>query len=327
MTRMETPLPVVVFGLGPIGRRIAAAAHRDALLEVVGAVDIAPDIVGQTLADLEPGMPPVAITAVLAEALEGTADERLTVLHATGSYLGGMEDEFHGLLDASVHIVSTCEELSYPFVRHPDISQRLDEHARAAGKTLVGTGINPGFLMDQLPVTLTGASHAIRSVRVVRMQNPRRRRIPFQRKVGCDIARAEYDERAAGGGFGHVGLIESGRLIAAGLGWSVDNWSDTLEPVQPDPAGPVRGTKQVLQGSTADGRSISLHFEAQSGVEEEYDEIVVEGTPPLHLRFLGGVFGDDGTAAAVLRAARVTPSAPRGLVTVLDLPLRARPLR
>lgn len=321
---MANQIPVIVFGLGPIGRRIAVAAHGDPLLKVIGAVDVNPELVGKRISDLERGGPDVGVVASLAEAT-GQGSQHLTVLHATGSYLDRIEDQFHELLDANVHVVSTCEELSYPFVRHPEVSSRIDAHARKAERTVVGTGINPGFLMDQLPVSLTGATHAVKSIEVTRKQNPRRRRVPFQRKVGCDISRAEYDERAASGSFGHVGLIESGRLIAAGMGWEIDDWADTLEPVQPDANGNVLGTRQVLTGSTADGKTVKLHFEAQSGVEEDYDETKIDGTPPLHLRFIGGVFGDDGTAAAVLRAARCIPSAPRGLVTVLDLPLRARP--
>jgi 4-hydroxy-tetrahydrodipicolinate reductase len=322
---MTNQIPVIVFGLGPIGRRIAVAAQGDPLLDVIGAVDVAPDMVGKRLSSLQEGAADVEVVASLAEAIGDRAGKHLTVLHATGSYVDRIESQFHALLDANVHVVSTCEELSYPFARHPEASQRLHEHARSTGRTLVGTGINPGFLMDLLPVSLTGATHAVQSIEVTRMQNPRRRRIPFQRKVGCDISRAEYDERAASGSFGHVGLIESGRLIAAGMGWQIDDWTDTLEPVQPDPNGNVLGTRQVLSGASADGKIVNLHFEAQSGVEEDYDETKIDGTPPLHLRFIGGVFGDDGTAAAVLRATRCIPSAPRGLVTVLDLPLRARP--
>ena len=168
-------------------------------------------------------------------------------------------------------------------------------------------------------------SREIRSITVRRVQDPRPRRVPFQQKVGMGLSRAEYDRRAASGGFGHVGLRESGGLLAAALDWRIEAWAETLAPVQPDPGGPVLGTRQTLDGRTADGRRLRLHFEAQSGVAESYDEVVIEGTPPLHLRFVGGVFGDDATIAAVLSAARVIPSAPRGLITVLDLPLRVRP--
>ena len=185
--------------------------------------------------------------------------------------------------------------------------------------------MNPGLLMDRLPVFLASASSDIRSIRVERVQDPTSRRLPFQRKVGVGLSRAEFDAKAAGGGFGHVGLEESGRLIAVGLGWRIDAWTRDLRPVQPDPAAPVQGLVETLTGATDDGRRVSLLFEAQSGVAEPYDAVTIEGAPPLSLRFAGGVQGDAATAAAVVRAAHVLASAGHGLLTVLDLPLRRRP--
>ena len=319
-------IPVIVQGLGPIGLRITRTVQADSAFDLVGAVDIDPTFIGQEIASLVEGSPArFVVQRTLDDALAASGVSDIVVLHATGSALEMVAPQLEAALTSGCHVVSTCEELSYPFARHPELSAKLDASARAADRTLVATGVNPGFLMDQLVVTLTAASHDIRSVEVHRIQDPRPRRGPFQRKVGVGLSRAEYDRLAATGQFGHVGLEESGRLVAAGLGWSIHNWRTRLEPVQPDPNGPVLGTLQVLDGSTAAGHTIHLHFEAQSEVEESIDEIVVEGTPPLRLRFSGGVFGDEATVAAVLRTARVIPSAPRGLITVLDLPLRARP--
>ena len=143
----------------------------------------------------------------------------------------------------------------------------------------------------------------------------------FKEKVGMDITLQEYEKRLDGSHFGHVGLEESGRLIAVGFGWQIDTWEHDMLPVQPDPDGLVLGTRETLRGMTADGRCISLHFEARSGIDVSYDEIIVDGAPPLHLRFEPGVPGDETTVASVLRCARVIPRAPRGLQTVLDLPL------
>lgn len=327
---MAGPLPVLVQGLGPMGLKILHAAQADPDFDVVAAVDVAEPLAGRDLVDVAPGAPPgITIQPTLQQARNAaaaTANLRdAIVLHATGSYLKAVAPQLEDALQLGLHVVSTCEELSYPFVRHPNRSRELEGLARAAGRTIVGTGVNPGFVMDQLVVTLRAASHAIRAVTVRRVQDPRPRRLPFQRKVGLGLSRHDYDALAASGKFGHVGLEESGWLVAAGLGWDIDGWTTTLEPVQPDPQGPVLGTLQRLQGATADGRTVLLHFEAHSGVEASFDEIEIDGTPPLKLRFVGGVFGDDATAAAVLRAARVIPSAARGLLTVLDLPLRARP--
>jgi 4-hydroxy-tetrahydrodipicolinate reductase len=332
---MPNPLPVIVQGLGPIGRKIAQAAQRDAGLDVVAASDIDRRLIGRDLAELDPDddqpqalpsgiivRPSLGLARADAEEAGATAP---VVLHATGSYLSSTAPQLEEALQLGLSVVSTCEELAYPFVRHPEISKRLDALAISAGCTLVGTGVNPGFLMDQLVVALSGASHDIRSVTVKRVQDPTPRREPFQHKVGLNITRAQYDARAESGEFGHVGLVESGRLIAAGLGWQIDDWTDTLEPVQPNPDGLVLGMLEILEGTSPDGHTVRLHWEAQGGVDESYDEIIVDGTPPLTLRFIGGVFGDDATSAAVLRAAKAIPSAAPGLLTVLDLPLRARP--
>ncbi len=325
---LRTTLPVIVQGLGPIGRKVAQAAQRDAALDIVAATDIDRRLIGHDLDELDEGMPSGIIVRpslglARADAEEAGATEPI-VLHATGSYLATTAPQLEEALRLGLSVVSTCEELSYPFVRHPEISTTLDDLATSAGCTLVGTGVNPGFIMDQLVVALTGATHDIQSVTVKRVQDPTPRRVPFQHKVGLNIPRDQYDARAEGGEFGHVGLVESGRLIAAGLGWRIDDWTDTLDPVQPDPDGLVLGMLEVLEGTSSDGHSVRLHWEAQGGVEESYDEIVIDGTPPLTVRFVGGVFGDDATAAAVLRAAKAIPSAAPGLLTVLDLPLRSR---
>ena len=112
------------------------------------------------------------------------------------------------------------------------------------------------------------------------------------------------------------------RLLAYPLGWKITDWRHDMVPCEVPGQELVAGTLETLEGSTYDGHTVRLHFEANASVDEEYDEIVVDGTPPLRLRFEGGVFGDDATAASVLRAARVIPHTRRGLMTVLDLPLR-----
>lgn len=319
---MNGPLPVIVQGLGPIGLLMVETALSDPFLEVVGAVEINPDMVGQPLSDLAEGAPDVAVQPTVEAARAGSASDGGILIHCTGSYLDRVAPQLEEAVRQGLHVVSTCEELTFPDERHPEIATRLDELAKAAGRTVVATGVNPGFLMDALPASLASISHGIRSVEVRRVQDPSRRRVPFQQKVGMGLSTAQWEERRDAGGFGHVGLVESARLLAAALGWSLTEWQHDMVPCRLDGQDPVLGTLETLRGTTSDGRFVDLHFEANAGVDEEYDQIVVEGTPPLKLRFEGGVFGDHATAAAVMRAARVVPNTRRGLVTVLDLPLR-----
>lgn len=324
---MAEPIAVIAQGLGTIGAMILRAAAADPAFRVVGAVDVAETMRGRDLADLVPGAPAgIVVQASLAEALQRAPGAAL-LLHAAGSALEQVAPHFADAVTRGLHVVSTCEKLAYPFHRHPQLSDYLDDLALRAGCTIVGTGVNPGFIMDQVVVLLAAASRDIRRVRVERVLDPRTRRPQFQRKVGLDLSRAEYDRLAARGLLGHVGLEESGRLVAAGLRWRIEECQESVEPLQPDPDGPLLGMRQSWEGRAADGRLIDLRFEANAAVDSGYDAIEIDGEPPLAVRFAGGVSGDGATAAAVLRAARVMPSAPRGLVTVLDLPLRRRPLR
>ena len=319
---MDTPLPVIVQGLGPIGIRIAEAALGEPSLDVAGAVEINPDMVGRPLSDLVAGAPDVAVRDSVAAARADAGSGDAVLVHCTGSYLDRVAGQIEEALSHGLHVVSTCEELTYPFERHPAIAASIDAQARAVERTVVATGVNPGFLMDALPASLAAISHGITSVSVRRVQDPSRRRVPFQQKVGMDLSVEEWEARRDAGGFGHVGLVESARLLADALGWALTEWRHEMVPCHTEGQASVSGTLETLSGTTSDGRAVRLHFEANAAVDEEYDEIVVDGTPPLTLRFVRGVFGDDATAAAVLRAARVIPNTRRGLVTVLDLPLR-----
>lgn len=319
---MQAPLPVIVQGLGPIGLLISEAALADPFLEVVGAVEIRPELTGRPLSDLVEGAPQIPVRPTLAEARAGSRADAGILIHCTGSHLDRVAPQIEEALRQGLHVVSTCEELTFAEARHAGIAASLDQLARQAERTVVATGVNPGFLMDALPASLASISHSISSVAVRRVQDPSRRRVPFQQKVGMGLSPAAWEERLAAGGFGHVGLMESAQLLASALGWTIVDWQHEMVPCRVEHQDLVTGTLETLDGATADGRAIRLHFEANAAVAEEYDEIVVDGTPPLTLRFEGGVFGDDATAAAVLRAARVIPNTRRGLMTVLDLPLR-----
>ena len=320
---MSAPLPVIVQGLGPIGLRVAAAAATDPFLELVGAVEIRPEMVGEPLAEFAPGAhAAIVIRQSVAQARVDALAEGGILLHCTGSYLEQVSPQIEEALRQDLHVVSTCEELAFAQASHPELAAGLDLLARRAERTVVGAGVNPGFLMDALPASLSSISHSIRKVRVERVQNPRRRRVPFQQKVGLDFTREQWETRRDAGGFGHVGLEESARLLAYALGWKLIDWQHEMVPIQASADEPVQGTLETLRGATYEGHVVELHFEANGGAAEEYDQIEVDGTPPLKLRFEGGVFGDDATVASVLRAARVIPHTRRGLATVLDLPLR-----
>jgi 4-hydroxy-tetrahydrodipicolinate reductase len=313
----------LLFGIGAIGAGIGRlAAQRDGI-ELVAAVDSAPEKVGQSVYEAleieQPrGAPEVRIEADAEQALAKAKPD--VVLHATGSYLPDVLPQFIACVKAGVNVVSTCEELCYPWNRHQELAKQLDSEARANSVTVLGTGVNPGFVMDTLAVTLTGVCQSVERVRLKRIVDVGTRRIQLQRKVGVGIPIEEFRERAAAGRFGHVGLKESCWMLAAGLGWQLDSLEETLEPY-PGSDGNAAGQLQRAVGTMKGRQVIEAVVQMSAAADDPRDEIEIEGVPPVHLVIKGGIAGDYATAGVILNAVPLVIEHQPGLVTMLDLPV------
>jgi 4-hydroxy-tetrahydrodipicolinate reductase len=311
----------LLFGVGAIGAGIGRlAAERDDI-ELVGAVDAAPDKTGRPLLEvLGSGTGGPAIIADAKEALASVQPQ--VVLHATGSWLPDVMVQLLECVRAGANVVSTCEELSYPWRRHPELAKQLDAEAKAHGVTVLGTGINPGFVMDTLVVALSGVCQRVERVRLTRVVDVSTRREQLQRKVGVGLTVEEFEKRVADGRFGHVGLQESCWLIAEALGWHLDALDEKIEPFVA--AGPhAAGMHQTCTGRSGGRTLIEATVHMSAGAERPRDEIEIEGTPPVRMVIEGGVPGDSATASVVVNAVpRVVEHAP-GLITMLDLPVVA----
>ena len=250
----------------------------------------------------------------------------------TRSDLAECVDTFRELLQRGCSIVSTCEELSWPWLRHPVLAQELHELAVRFGARIVGTGINPGFLMDALPVAMTSACHEVRSVQVERLQDASKRRVPFQAKVGVGLSVDEFEARVAQKTLRHVGLGESMHFVAHALGWHIERWEETIAPVLaekpttsalgPVAAGAARGVRQEARAWVAGRVALDFRFQATIGEAEPRDRIAIEGEPPLEVVIPGGVHGDTATSALVLNMIRPLLHAEPGLHTMSTLPLQ-----
>jgi 2,4-diaminopentanoate dehydrogenase len=322
-------IPVLCYGLGPIGLAIAAVLCDRSAVRVTGAVDIDPAKTGAELAGLlgRPG-PAVAVAPQPGQAPPGGV-----AVHATGSRLADVEPQLAGLLAAGWNVLSTCEQLVYPQATDPAIAARLDAVARRSGRTLLGSGINPGFLLDALVLVLTGACTVVRTVHVRRVVDTNARRIPLQVKAGVGMTAAEFGARAAAGRLGHVGLRQSALMVADRLGWPADDYTEQIEPVIATapvqtglgliPAGGVLGQRQraaVVSG----GREVLRYDLQMSAGAAATDEIEIDGDPPVRQHIAGGINGDIGTAAVIANLVPVVAAAQPGLLTMADiLPLAA----
>ncbi len=230
---------------------------------------------------------------------------------------------------------SSCEELTYPYVVDERLARKLDSFAKQRGSTVLGTGINPGFLMDALPIALTGPCLEVNKIKVVRRMNAGTRRVPFQRKIGAGMTPREFKRAIESGEIsGHVGLKQSIAMIASALGWKLDRIEvGDVEPVmlgktvQSDwvkvEPGKVAGLRQTARGIVDGKPLIELEFVAYIGCEEEYDLVEIDGIPKIASKISPCVHGDYGTAAMLINMVPKVINAPPGLYTMKDMPLPA----
>jgi hypothetical protein len=226
-------------------------------------------------------------------------------------------------------VVSTTEELAYPWWNQRALSKKIDAAARKARVAVVGTGVNPGFTMDALPITLTGVCEQVRAIAVNRIQDARSRRLPFQQKIGCGLTTAEFRARVEAGTVRHVGLTESIAMIAAAMGWTLERVTDQIKPVVSKDGissplltvapGRVCGLIQDGVGYVGGRPIITLHMEAYLGAPESYDSVEIDGTPTLSMKIAGGVHGDVATASITVNSIPKVLAATPGLHTMRTL--------
>lgn len=327
---MSNPVRVIQVGLGPIGSAVARHVTERPNLQLVGAVDIDPAKVGRDAGDViglgrSLGFPVSdSLPAVLART------EADVALHTTASYLDLFKPQILEILQAGLDVVSTSEELVFPWLAHPEEAAEIDAAAREAGKTVLAVGVNPGFLMDALPLFLTAICQRVDRIEVRRAINASTRRGPFQAKIGAGLSPEEFQARVAAGRMGHVGLPESVGMVFDTLGVNLTRYESSIEPViaqrriatehfdvQP---GQVAGLLQVARGYSEQGEFMTLTFLAALDADEDGDTIAITGKPNLKVA-LKGTNGDLATVAIAVNAIRRAREAEPGLTTMRDLPM------
>lgn len=327
--RRTGPVPVVVMGLGYIGQQIAKAASASEELMLVGAVDNSPSLVGKKLGEVI-GAP--ALSMRIADDLSRAVGRHrgAVVLHATSSRLSQVAGQIFEALRLGLSVVSTCEELSFPYIKHPELAHELDQAAQKAGVAVLGTGVNPGFVLDRLVATVGQVCSRVRRVHATRVVDARTRREALQRKVGAGLTEDEFDRLAEKDAIGHVGLLESAALCAVGLGIDCDDFEEELVPVIAEEdieggafvvkKGRVAGVFQSAVGYEDGQERVRLELTIAMGAEPVGDRLALDSEPSVELEIKGGLQGDLATANVVVNAAPRVSSAEPGLLTVLELP-------
>jgi 4-hydroxy-tetrahydrodipicolinate reductase len=323
-------IKVVQYGLGPIGLGIVEVLLTRPWVELVGAVDIDRTKVGKDVGQLlaHPRKAGILVSDRASDVLKSATPEVVT--HATSSYMTTIQPQLLQILENGVSVVSTTEELTYPFAKHPDLAQDLDKRARENDAVVLGTGVNPGFLLDTLAVMLSGVCQKVNSIRAERIVDSSNRRLQLQKKTGAGLSPSEFEKKVAEGAIKHVGLPESVGLISLAMGWKVGEIQERITPVIAEKQvssdqitvqqGAVAGVRQVAKGILGGQELVVLDLRMYIKAPNPHDSILIDGTPPVDMTIRGGVHGDSATPAIIVNAIPRLKDLEPGLRTMLDLP-------
>ncbi len=323
-------LRILHIGLGPLGQRIISDYYSRGVAEVIGAIDVSPALAGKPLSSIAAGAP--RSVKVLSSLSDFKAWKKVdAVVVTTASDLRKCADTFRNVIMHGLPIVTTCEEAVWPWLRHEALSNQLDKLCRKHGARLLGTGVNPGYLMDTVPVFATAVSKSVTSLKIHRIQDATTRRIPFQKKIGATLDAAAFKAGIKAGWLRHVGLGESLHFVANAMGWTIDRWNETINPVIATKAmkcglGPIKkgnacGVVQTAAGYAGVKKVLEFTFQAAIGQADPHDRVIVEGEPKLDLKFQGGVHGDVATSSITINAITPLIGAQPGLHTMATIPM------
>lgn len=328
---MKKKIRAIQYGIGPIGASIARLLREKEAIDIVGAIDTNPAKVGHDLGEIVGAADApwgIRVSGDAQGVLNQSAD---VVMHTTSSSLPKVMDQLMACLNVGSCVVSTCEELSYPYRTYPELAAKLDQEAKDAGVALVGTGINPGFVMDKLVLTLAALSQRVEHAKAVRIVDASKRRLPLQKKIGAGLTVEEFKAKVKEGVIRHVGLPESVAMVADGLGLRVDEILETIEPqvaaerVQTEfltvEAGQAAGVHQIARGLLEGKERIYMELQMYVGAPDPADRVELKGHPSISLVIPGGSHGDIATASVAVNSIPAILEAPSGLRTSRDLPI------
>lgn len=302
---------LLVVGAGLIGGAAAAAALEDGVVDSIAAV-VDPDVEARNSLARFHEVPAHASTLELTPAFEGDR-----ALVAFSPRVDEVAPEILRLLSLGYHVVSTCEELAWPS-RHT--WNAMHTAARTHGKVIIMTGVNPGFLMDRLPLLAASSARKVKSVTVTRRIDSSARRDSFLPKTGRGLTTEEFATAVADGTVGHRGLMHSGKLLAHTLGWPNRDVTETIDPIM-DASGTVSGFTQHFTLRTG-AQTIDLEIVADWDLDDPGDRIIVDGEPPVEMIIPGGYHGDLGASAQIVTALGRCTELEASFYRPTDLPLR-----
>ncbi len=329
---MKKKINAVQFGLGPIGQLCAKTILQKHFnkINLVGAVDIDPLKVGKDLGELLG----IGNTGIIVEnEIKNIVKKHKVdlVFHTTTSFMSDIREQIIELVKMKLNIVSSTEELFFPWFRNRQIAEEIDNLARKFKVRVLGTGVNPGFVMDVLPAILTQVCTSVKKIKVERVVNAAKRRLPLQLKIGAGLKVSDFKAKKETGRFGHIGLVESLQFLAYILNIQLDEIKEELKPIVTKKSvetayltiqkGKVAGIHHTAIGFKDGNDVITLELKMYIGDHKDYDAVCIDGEPPIKLKIINGVFGDTATVGSLINCGYLIFNAKPGLLTMADIGL------
>lgn len=324
---------VILWGLGAMGGGIGKMLVKKQGVDIVGAIDIGAKI-GKSMYDVVPGIEKGDREDVIVGTPEdviqpGAAD---IVVVCTNSFTKDVYDKLVFVMERGMNVITSAEEMAYPQAQEPELSKQLDEIAKKNGVTVLGTGINPGLIMDLLVILWTGACESVDHIvsRRVNSLSPFGPAVMEEQGIGVTV-----EEFKKGNLAGHVGFAESMGMIADGIGWEIDKFEQSMEPIVTDvdrkspygfaAAGNVAGVAMKANGYRNGELLIEMDHPQQIEPEQvgvqTGDYVIIKGTPNVNMVNSPEVEGGIGTIAMCVNMIPQVINARPGLHTMLTLPV------
>lgn len=328
---------VIIWGFGAMGRGMADMLLTKKGVEIVGVIDMGEKL-GKSMFDYletEKGKFKDVIIGTKEEVIkDGAAD---VVLLATDSFVKGAFEKIKYIVKHGMNVVSTAEEMAYPMAQEPELSKKIDKLAKKHGVTVLGTGINPGLIMDLLVVVLTGACERVDSITARRVNSLSPFGPAVMHEQGVGITVDEYNKKMEEGSLaGHVGFSESVNMIADAIGWKLsEKVSQTMDPIVSKvyrkapyaevQVGNIAGIDMKGYGKVDGELKIEMihpqQVEPQLEGTNTGDYITIKGKPEINMAITPEVPGGIGTIAMVVNMIPHVINARAGLKTMIDLPV------
>jgi len=331
-------IKVVIWGFGAMGSGMAKMLLKKKGVEIVGVCDLHTERVGKSIFELlgvERGNHP---DVVVKDKIEEVLTEKCcdVCLCATDSFVKKAFDKLKFALERKVNVISTAEEMAYPKAQNPELAAELDRIAKENGVTILGTGINPGLIMDLLVVCLTRCMIDVEHIEAKRVNSLSPFGPAVMEEQGVGLTLSEFNEGVANKKIaGHVGFAESITMIADALGLKLDKIETQMAPIVTSverrskygyaAPGNVAGVNMTGQGYV-DGKVMIDMIHPQQ-IEPELvgvqtgDYITIKGTPEVNMSIKPEVEGGLGTIAMCVNMIPHVINAEPGLKTMIDLPV------